>query len=161
MPNASAVRRPEVPYVGRSVPRVEDLRFITGRGHYSDDVRIDGEVHCTFVRSPYSHAKIVTVDTTAAHAMPGVLAVLTGHDYVDDGCHPVDHAPIPLMPSTSGHAHFRLRVIGSSTNRNTGRSRSMLHATLVSRLRRSLRKAPRWHKMRPKQFVSSTKRYRQ
>ena len=83
MPNASAARRPEVPYVGRSVPRVEDLRFITGRGNYSDDVRIDGEVYCTFVRSPYSHAKIVTVDRTGALAMPGVLAVLTGHDYVE------------------------------------------------------------------------------
>ncbi|MFZ0836050.1 MAG: molybdopterin cofactor-binding domain-containing protein [Xanthobacteraceae bacterium] len=81
--------------MGRSVPRVEDLRFITGRGHYSDDVRIDGEVHCTFVRSPYSHAKIVSIDTTAAHAMPGVLAVLSGQDYVEERCLPIDHAPNP------------------------------------------------------------------
>ena len=81
--------------MGRSVPRVEDLRFITGRGHYSDDVRIDAEVHCTFVRSPYSHAKIVSIDTTAAHAMPGVLAVLTGQDYVEERCLPIDHAPNP------------------------------------------------------------------
>ena len=95
MSNTSTARTPEVPYTGRSVPRVEDLRFITGRGSYSDDVRIDREVYCAFVRSPYSHAKIVTINRASALAMPGVLAVLTGQDYVKDGCLPVDHAPNP------------------------------------------------------------------
>jgi aerobic carbon-monoxide dehydrogenase large subunit len=95
MSNASTARPLEVPYTGRSVPRVEDLRFITGRGNYSDDVRIDGEVYCAFVRSPHSHAKIVRIDRTSVLAMPGVLAVLTGQDYAQDGCLPVDHAPNP------------------------------------------------------------------
>ncbi len=95
MSSASAARRPEAPYTGRAIPRVEDLRFITGRGNYSDDVRIDGEAYCAFVRSPYSHAKIITIDRTSALAMPGVLAVLTGQDYAEDGCLPVDHAPNP------------------------------------------------------------------
>ncbi len=95
MSNASTARRPKLPYTGRSVPRVEDLRFITGRGNYSDDVRIDGEVYCAFVRSPHSHAEIVTIDRTSALAMPGVLAVLTGQDYADDGCLPIDHTPNP------------------------------------------------------------------
>src|SRR5271165_7183580 len=95
MSNARAARRPEAPYTGVSVPRVEDLRFITGRGNFSDDVRIDGDVYCVFVRSPYSHAKIVSIDRTGALSMPGVLAVLTGQDYVEDGCLPVDHAPNP------------------------------------------------------------------
>src|ERR1700749_3421888 len=95
MSNASAARPLDVPYTGRSVLRVEDLRFVTGRGNYSDDVRVDGEIYCAFVRSPYAHAKIVTIDRTDALAMPGVLAVLTGQDYVEDGCLPVDHVPNP------------------------------------------------------------------
>ena len=83
------------PYMGRSILRVEDLRFITGQGNYTDDSRIDGEVYCVFVRSPHSHAQILGIDNAAAVAMPGVIAVLTGKDYADDGCLPIDHVPNP------------------------------------------------------------------
>lgn len=86
---------PAGPYIGRSIPRTEDLRFITGQGRYTDDERIDGEVYCVFVRSPHPHARILGIDTAAAAAMPGVLAVLTGNDYAADGCLPIDHAPNP------------------------------------------------------------------
>ena len=83
------------PYIGRSIRRVEDLRFITGRGNYTDDARIVGEAHCVFVRSPHSHAKILGIDTESASAMPGVVAILTGKDYAEDGCLPIDHVPNP------------------------------------------------------------------
>jgi carbon-monoxide dehydrogenase large subunit len=91
----STTRRREPPYTGRSIPRVEDLRFITGEGNYTDDTHVGGEVYCVFVRSPHSHARIVTIDKASALAMPGVLAVFTGRDYAEDGCLPVDHAPNP------------------------------------------------------------------
>jgi carbon-monoxide dehydrogenase large subunit len=83
------------PFIGRSVPRVEDFRFVTGGGNYTDDTHVEGELHCVFVRSPHSHARITSIETTAADAMPGVIAVLTGKDYAEDGCLPIDHVPNP------------------------------------------------------------------
>ena len=64
--------------IGAAVRRKEDLRFITGKGQYTDDISRPGETRAVFVRSPHAHAKIKRVDTKAAAAMPGVLAVLTG-----------------------------------------------------------------------------------
>ena len=64
--------------IGAAVRRKEDRRFITGKGHYTDDVNRPGQTHAYFLRSPHAHAKIRKVDAKAAAAMPGVLAVLTG-----------------------------------------------------------------------------------
>ncbi len=66
--------------IGKSVKRVEDKRFITGRGNYTDDIVLPRQTYAAFVRSPYAHAKIISVDTSAAKAMPGVVAVYTGAD---------------------------------------------------------------------------------
>jgi carbon-monoxide dehydrogenase large subunit len=71
------------PYVGTSMPRVEDARFLTGNGTYVDDVQLSGTVHCAFVRSPHAHARVLSVDATAARALDGVVAVLTGEDVAD------------------------------------------------------------------------------
>src|SRR5258708_2065039 len=70
--------------VGAAVRRKEDLRFITGKGQYTDDISRPGETRAMFVRSPHAHAKIKKVDTKAAAAMPGVLAVLTGAELASD-----------------------------------------------------------------------------
>ena len=70
--------------VGAKVRRKQDHRFITGKGHYTADVNRPGETHACFVRSPHAHARIKGVDATAARAMPGVLAVLTGADLAAD-----------------------------------------------------------------------------
>jgi CO/xanthine dehydrogenase Mo-binding subunit len=70
--------------VGASVRRREDLRFITGKGQYTDDISRPGETRAMFVRSPHAHARIKNVDTKAAAAMPGVLAVLTGAQLASD-----------------------------------------------------------------------------
>lgn len=67
-------------YIGKSVKRVEDKRFITGHGNYTDDMILPRQTFASFVRSPYAHARIVNVDITAAKAMPGVVAVYTGAD---------------------------------------------------------------------------------
>jgi carbon-monoxide dehydrogenase large subunit len=66
--------------IGKSVKRVEDKRFITGHGNYVDDIVLPKQTYASFVRSPYAHAKILSVDTTAAAAMPGVIKIYTGAD---------------------------------------------------------------------------------
>ena len=73
------------PYIGRSLPRFEDLRLVRGAGRYSDDVSVPGQAIAAFVRSPHAHALIKRIDTARARAMKGVVAVLTGTDYVADG----------------------------------------------------------------------------
>jgi carbon-monoxide dehydrogenase large subunit len=70
--------------IGARVVRKEDKRFITGRGKYTDDMSVPGVCYAGFVRSPYAHAKILGIDTTAAKAMPGVVAVLTGEELAVD-----------------------------------------------------------------------------
>ncbi|MFO1079196.1 MAG: xanthine dehydrogenase family protein molybdopterin-binding subunit [Reyranellaceae bacterium] len=71
--------------VGQPVRRWEDLRLLTGRGRYQDDIELPRQSHAVFVRSPHAHARIRSIDTAAAKAAPGVLAVYTGADYVADG----------------------------------------------------------------------------
>src|ERR1044071_1447316 len=73
------------PYIGRPMPRFEDLRLVRGAGRYSDDISMPGQAYAVFVRSPHAHARIKAVDTGAAKQMPGVIAVLTGADYIADG----------------------------------------------------------------------------
>ena len=67
-------------WIGRSVVRKEDRRFLTGRGRFTDDLAGPGAAWATMVRSPHSHARILDVDTTRARSMDGVLAVLSGRD---------------------------------------------------------------------------------
>jgi carbon-monoxide dehydrogenase large subunit len=71
--------------MGASVRRKEDQRFLTGRGRYTDDIDRPGQSYACFVRSPHAHAKINGINTDAAQAAPGVLAVLTGDDLQADG----------------------------------------------------------------------------
>jgi len=66
--------------IGASVKRVEDLRLMTGAGKYVDDIQLPGMLYMAILRSPYPKARITSVDATAARAMPGVVAVLTGED---------------------------------------------------------------------------------
>jgi carbon-monoxide dehydrogenase large subunit len=82
-------------YIGKPIPRVEDLRFVTGRGRYTDDLQAEGALWCAFARAPYAHADIVRVDLTSARAAPGVVAAFTVQDYWADGHKPMSHIPIP------------------------------------------------------------------
>lgn len=66
--------------IGQPVRRVEDRRFITGRGRYLDDISRPHQAHAVFLRSPHAHAAIRAIDASAARAAPGVIAVLTGVD---------------------------------------------------------------------------------
>jgi carbon-monoxide dehydrogenase large subunit len=69
-------------WVGRGIKRVEDERFVTGRGRYVDDVQLPGTVHVAVVRSPRAHARILGIDARRAREHPGVVAVVTHADLV-------------------------------------------------------------------------------
>ena len=84
--------------IGDSVHRKEDDRYIQGRGAYSDDINKPGQYHAVFVRSPYAHGDIIGVDVEAASRAPGVVAALTGQDYVDDRMGPIVHRAIEGSP---------------------------------------------------------------
>ena len=95
--------------IGQPVPRVEDPRFITGRGRYVDDIELPHQCHGVVVMSPHAHARIKRVDTAKAKAADGVLAVLTGADVVADKLGSL--AP-PMPEDMGGPKGFRsLRAI--------------------------------------------------
>ncbi|MCA3214821.1 MAG: xanthine dehydrogenase family protein molybdopterin-binding subunit [Burkholderiales bacterium] len=71
---------PKPGFIGKSVERREDYRFLTGNGQYTDDITLPGQTFAAFLRSPHAHARIRAIDTAAARAAPGVLAVFTGKD---------------------------------------------------------------------------------
>jgi aerobic carbon-monoxide dehydrogenase large subunit len=92
--------------LGAPIKRVEDPKFITGKGRYLDDIKLTGMVHLAVLRSPYAHARILSVDTAAAKAMPGVLSVITGAD--------IPYNPLPMAWPAGG-------VAGIQNNVNTPR----------------------------------------
>jgi carbon-monoxide dehydrogenase large subunit len=75
--------------IGNSPKRREDLRFVTGRGAYLDDLRFDGLARAVVLRSPHAHASVRSIDVAAALQAPGVLAVLTAADAEADGLKPL------------------------------------------------------------------------
>jgi aerobic carbon-monoxide dehydrogenase large subunit len=74
---------PAPAHVGRSLRRKEDPRLITGRARYTDDISLPGTLWAAFVRSPEAHAKIASIDSSAARERPGIHAVFTGEDMAD------------------------------------------------------------------------------
>ena len=98
--------------IGQPVRRREDLRLVTGQGCYTDDLSLPGQVHAAVVRSPHAHAIIRSIDKTAALALPGVITVLTGKDWLADGMKPTPiktfsfhPAEVPLI-NTDGSPPF-------------------------------------------------------
>ena len=74
---------------GRAVRRVEDDALLTGRGRFAGDFSLPGQAHLVFLRSPHAHARIASIDTQAAAALPGVVAIVTGEDLVRAGVRPL------------------------------------------------------------------------
>ncbi len=89
-----AERTEKLQGMGCKRKRVEDIRFTQGKGNYVDDLKLPGMVFGDFVRSPHAHARIVSIDTTRAKALPGVIAVLTAADLKPLGLH--------YMPTLAG-----------------------------------------------------------
>jgi carbon-monoxide dehydrogenase large subunit len=88
-------------WIGKPVRRLEDQHLMTGRGKFTDDVNLPGQAHCAFARSPHAHARIARIDTTAAKAAPGVIAVFTGADLIADGVQPMPFAQMHKRPDGS------------------------------------------------------------
>jgi CO/xanthine dehydrogenase Mo-binding subunit len=76
-------------WLGKSINRVEDPRFLRGEGRYVDDIKLANMAHAAIVRSPHAHARIVSIDTSKAEALPGVIRVVTGADVAERA------APLP------------------------------------------------------------------
>ncbi len=101
--------------IGQPVRRKEDFRLLTGSGCFADDVVLPGLAYAAMVRSPHAHARIVAVDKAAALAAPGVLAVLTGADYIADGLGAIPHnAGLMAAPDLA----VRVRGSGPIATRN-------------------------------------------
>ena len=88
--------------LGAPVKRVEDPRFITGKGRYLDDIHLQGMTHMAILRSPYAHANIRGIDTSRAKTMPGVLAVFTGAD--------IPWNPLPMAWPAGGVAGIQNNI---------------------------------------------------
>ena len=102
-------------YIGSPVPRVEDLRFLRGRGEYIDDVARDGQLYAVVLRSPIAHGRISSIDSALALRLPGVYAVITAADVGS----PVPTVNIRLQPMPSlirfqqpVIAHGKVRYVG-------------------------------------------------
>src|SRR3954468_9197805 len=81
-------------WIGQSVERIEDPPLVTGRGRFAADISFPHQLHMRIVRSPYAHARLLSVDTAAAAALPGVFAGWTAADIPDGG--PVDFREGPV-----------------------------------------------------------------
>ena len=88
--------------VGQRIKRTEDPKFITGNGRYLDDITLAGLTHIAILRSPYAHANIRSVDTSAAKGMPGVIAVFIGAD--------IPYNPLPFAWPAGGSAGIQNNV---------------------------------------------------
>ena len=106
--------KPPKGYIGRALKRVEDPRLIQGRATYVDDLVLPGMLHLVVLRSPYAHARINSLKTDAAKAVPGVVAVFTG-DLINDACGLVpcaSLAPDQKAPKHTCLASSRVYFVG-------------------------------------------------
>jgi aerobic carbon-monoxide dehydrogenase large subunit len=106
--------------VGQHVTRFEDPRLIQGGGRYTDDIQLPGMAHGVVLRSPHAHAKIKSIDTAAAKAAPGVLAVLTAADIKAAG---LSDLPVPGgLKRRDGSAQYKPRypILAEDTVRWVG-----------------------------------------
>jgi aerobic carbon-monoxide dehydrogenase large subunit len=107
---------------GRDVRRIEDAGLLAGAGRFTDDFSLPSQTYLSFLRSPVAHARIVSIDTTAARALPGVVAILTGADMAAAGVKPLPVAPVfkrpdgspGAMPPRLALAHETVRFVGEA-----------------------------------------------
>src|SRR2546429_1297366 len=125
--------------IGDRPKRREDQRFLTGQGRYLDDLAFDGVTYAVVLRSPHAHAEIGAIDSAAAKAMPGVLALLTAADAQADGLKPllpyvdantVTSEPFPFMPPPL-LAGGKVRYVGGPAALLFAASRARRHDAAV------------------------------
>jgi aerobic carbon-monoxide dehydrogenase large subunit len=102
-------------FVGQAVPRIEDARFLTGRGVFIDDLNFEGTAHAIMVRSTHAHARIVRIHSKDIRMLPGVVDVFTAEDIAEYSCEiPIRLGPLP------GFQRFLQRPLASSVVRYVG-----------------------------------------
>src|ERR1700726_1966160 len=101
-------------YIGSPIERIEDLRFLRGRGQFIGDLKREGMLHAAILRSPIAHGRLVAVDASAAIVLPGVRAVITASDI---GA--VPRIPLRLLP-LPGTERFLQPVIAQDRVRYVG-----------------------------------------
>jgi carbon-monoxide dehydrogenase large subunit len=99
-------------WVGQSIRRLEDPKFLLGKGGYIDDMRVRGMLHAALVRSPHAHAKITSIDTSAARQLPGVFAVVTGAEAAELTEPMPDFGPAPDKTTWRCLAVDKVRYVG-------------------------------------------------
>ncbi len=92
--------------VGKPLPKVDAAAKVTGRAIFADDMMLPRTLHCRILRSPHPHARILAIDTSAARRMPGVQAVITGHDL------PVKFGILPVTQDERALEHEKVRYVG-------------------------------------------------
>ena len=105
---------PSTPYVGQSLRRREDIKFLTGKGRYVDDIRLPGMLYVAILRSPHAHARISGVDLSAARTAAGVRLVLAGAELSGKlgNIKPNWVVPGTAVPDRSAMAVDRVRFVG-------------------------------------------------
>jgi carbon-monoxide dehydrogenase large subunit len=128
---------------GQAVRRLEDESLLSGAGRYTDDVALPGQTHLVFLRSPYPHARIVSIDTAAAAAMPGVLRVITGAELAEAGVKPMpgavgfkradgsDCASPPRLAMAHGTARFVGEAVAAVVAETVQQARDAAEAVMV------------------------------
>jgi CO/xanthine dehydrogenase Mo-binding subunit len=101
-------------WIGKSIPRVEDPKFLLGAGGYVDDMKVRGMLHAAMVRSPHAHARIVSIDTEAARGLPGVHAVVTGAEAAEITDPLPDFGPAPDKHVWRCLAVDKVRYVGEN-----------------------------------------------
>src|SRR3954467_15810766 len=101
-------------YIGSPVERIEDLRFLRGRGQFVGDLKREGMLHAALLRSPVAHGRLASIDATEALALPGVRAVITAREI---GA--VPRIPLRLLP-LPGTERFQQPVIATDRIRYVG-----------------------------------------
>ena len=108
---ARDIHGPDAPWddfkvVGKSHRKIDGMAKATGEAVYADDIQLPGMLHAKTLRSPHAHARIVSIDTSRAEALPGVRAVITGKDL------PIQYGVIPWTPDETALAVDKVRFIG-------------------------------------------------
>jgi len=121
--------------LGARIKRVEDPKLITGKGRYLDDIKLPGMVHLAILRSPYAHANIRSIDTSAARTAPGVVAVFTGSD--------ITYNPLPMAWPAGGASGIQNninmpRVLATDSVKWTGEGVAAVVAETVAQAQDAL-----------------------
>ena len=96
----------EFSVIGKPLPKVDAAARVTGQAVYADDMLLPRTLHCRILRSPHPHARIVSIDTSAARRMPGVVAVITGADL------PIKFGILPVTQDERALEHEKVRYVG-------------------------------------------------